>query len=93
MILISKKDIARIVKASIVKTVKLQAALPKRNFRAEGNFSGNFQSKCFFPMFREDHYHMTLSDKTAPRRFLRKRDMFQKKAGLENFTKFRRKKL
>ena len=31
-ILISKKDIARIVKTSIVKTVKLQAALPKRNF-------------------------------------------------------------
>ena len=88
MILISKKDVARIVKGSIVKTVKLQAALPKRNFRAEGNFSGNFQSKCFFPMFREDHYHMTLSDKTAPRRFLRKRDMFQIFFGTRNLYLF-----
>ena len=35
IILISKTDIARIVKDSVVKTLKLQAALPKRNFRPE----------------------------------------------------------
>ena len=97
IILISKKDIARIVKASIVKTVKLQAALPKRNFRSEfflvifresvlsvikkelssRIFSGNFRSKCSFKMFREAHYHMTLSNKTPPPRFSRKREMFR----------------
>ena len=50
IILISKKDIARIVKASIVKTIKLQAALPKRNFRAEFFlviFRVSVLSKCF----------------------------------------------
>ena len=50
IILISKKDIARIVKASIVKTVKLQAALPKRNFRLEFFlviFRVSIVSKCF----------------------------------------------
>ena len=97
IILISKTDIARIVKASIVKTVKLQAALPKRNFRPEfflvifresvlsvtkkelssRIFSGNFRSKCSFKMFREAHYHMTLSNKTPPPRFSRKREMFR----------------
>ena len=48
--LISKKDKARIVKASIVKTVKLQAALPKRNFRLEFFlviFRVSIVSKCF----------------------------------------------
>ena len=48
IILISNKDIARIVKPSIVKTIKLQAALPKRT---SGIFSGNFQSKFSFKMF------------------------------------------
>ena len=50
IILISKKDIARIVKASIVKTVKLQAALPKRNFRPGFFlviFGVSVLSKCF----------------------------------------------
>ena len=73
IILISIENIARTVKASIVKTVKLQAALQKRNFI----LSGNFQSKCSFKMFREEHYHMTLSNKTPPPRFSRKHDMFR----------------
>ena len=45
--LISKTDIARIVKILLVKTLKLQVALPKRNFPYEF-FSGNFQSNCSF---------------------------------------------
>ena len=76
IILISWKDIARIVKTSLVKTVKSWTALPKRNFRAEF-FSGNFQSNCSFKMFWEEHYHMTLSSKTPPQRFSRERDMFR----------------
>ena len=50
LILISKKDIAIIVKASILKTVKLQAALPKRNFHEEFFlvvFRVSVLSKCF----------------------------------------------
>ena len=37
-------------------------------------FSGNIQSKCSFEIFREEHYHMTLSNKTPP---LRKHDMLR----------------
>ena len=48
IILISKKDIARIVKTSMVKTVMLQASLPKRNFRVEV-FLGIFIETVFFP--------------------------------------------
>ena len=50
IILISKKDIARIVKASIVKTLKLQAALQKRNFHPEFFvviFRVSVLSECF----------------------------------------------
>ena len=45
--LISKTDIARIVKILLVKTLKLQVALPEGNFPYEF-FSGNFQRKCSF---------------------------------------------
>ena len=69
----SKKDTARIVKTSIVKTVKLQAALSKKKL-SRRIFSGNIQSNCSFEIFREEHYHMTLSNKTPP---LRKRDMLR----------------
>ena len=48
IILISKKDIARIVKTSMVKTVMLQASLPKRNFSVEV-FLGIFRETVFFP--------------------------------------------
>ena len=48
IILISKNDIARIVKTSMVKTVMLQASLPKRNFRVEV-FLGIFRETVFFP--------------------------------------------
>ena len=50
MILISEKYIAKIVKASIVKTVKMQAALPKRKFCPEYFlviFRVSVLSKCF----------------------------------------------
>ena len=76
IILNSKKDTARIVKTSIVKTVKLQAALSKKKL-SRRIFSGNIQSNCSFEIFREEHYHMTLSNKTPPWRFLRKRDMLR----------------
>ena len=50
IILISKKDIARMVKASIVRTIKLQAALPKRTL-VQNFFLVIFRvsvlSKCF----------------------------------------------
>ena len=41
-----------------------------------GIFSGNFQSKCSFEMFREEHCQITLSNKTPSQRFSRKRAMF-----------------
>ena len=59
-----------------MRTVNLQAALPKRNFCPEF-FSGNFQSKCSFKIFREEHHHMSLSNKTLPPRFSKKREMFR----------------
>ena len=34
--------------------------------RSCGSFSGDFQSNCFFEMFREEHHHMNLSNKTPP---------------------------
>ena len=50
--LISKKDTARIVKTLLVKTLKLQAGLPVRNFPYIFFFLGIFRatilsSKCF----------------------------------------------
>ena len=55
---------------------KVAGCITKKDFGAEF-FSRNFQSKCSFEMFREEHYRMTLSNKTPPQWFLRKRDMFR----------------
>ena len=61
IILISKKDIARIVKTSMVKTVMLQASLPKRNFRV----------KVFLGIFRETVFFRNVSRKALPYDFIK----------------------
>ena len=55
---------------------KVAGCITKKEL-SPGIFSGNFQSKCSFKMFREEHYHMALSNKTPPPRFSRKREMFR----------------
>ena len=75
------RRLARIVKTSLVKTSLVAGGVTKKEL-SSGIFSGNFQTNCPFKMFWEKHYHMTLSNKTPPQRFLRKRDMFRLFLGL-----------
>ena len=51
-ILISKKDIARIIKTSLVKTLLIAGGVTKKEL-SSGIFSGNFQTNCFRNVLRK----------------------------------------
>lgn len=76
--MISIKYIAKIVKTLLVKTLKFQAALPKRNF-PRAFFSGNFYSNIFFRANapRRALQNNFILRETPPRMFSRKCDIFQ----------------
>ena len=69
--LISKKDAARIVETLLVKTLKFQTALPKRNLPYTMFYRGYFQSNCSYEQTFWEEHHWTLSKKTPPWTFLK----------------------
>ena len=65
----NKNDTARVLNTLLVKTLKVVGCVTQKELSLHSFFL-NFQSKCSFKqMFREKHYHMTLSIETPPRTF------------------------